>query len=575
MDNILQNKPKLSRYNISIVLMGILLSAMILRLWGIDFGLPYIYHTDEWFEIKRALKLGAGIYDFDRVTKGGYFYLLFLEYGVYFTILKVFQIIKSSNDFLYNMFIDPTVIWLIGRVTTATIGTINCLFMFLMGKRAFSRNVGIIASLLMAINLRHVMSSHYVTVDVPLTCLITICFFLMVNESSGSILSKRRYALIGIFAAMSISTKISGAIILLPIAIFHYQNLKAENKINIKSYFFDRRFLFFIGFFIVIYLIGSPGIIIKFKEIFKWALSFLNPSATSSATFSNPVIPASQSKFSYYMSAIFPKNYLLLDLFIVGGIIIGVIKNRKNSYLFLSFILAYIFFLVSSKSQVHIFSRYILPVTPILCYYAALFMEYMRKKFLRDKMYGNALFIAVLIVVIYAPVNETIRFDIEKTKTDTRMLAKDWVEKNVPRNSVILLEGELVSASTMTVPLKLQSEMVDEILREYIGKDKKEGSKDKFYYLMKKALRDVSTHHLIFTYNRWQVADAFKKRNIEYAILRNDFLIAFSYEENKKRLPELYGLYRWITSEDFRLEKVFEPNEKVTGPKLIIYKKKI
>jgi hypothetical protein len=145
-------------YRFQIFLALILIVAFILRIWGINFGLPHIYHTDEWFEVKRALKLGAGVFEFERVKKGGYFYLLFMEYGVYFVILKIFGIIKSSDEFLFKIFQDPTPIWLIGRVTTAIIGTINVFILYLLGKRAFSKGVGIFAGFFLAIHFIHVQS---------------------------------------------------------------------------------------------------------------------------------------------------------------------------------------------------------------------------------------------------------------------------------------------------------------------------------------------------------------------------------------------------------------------------------
>ena len=44
------------------LLAAILLLALGLRVWGIDFGLPYELTSDESKEILRALKLGAGEY---------------------------------------------------------------------------------------------------------------------------------------------------------------------------------------------------------------------------------------------------------------------------------------------------------------------------------------------------------------------------------------------------------------------------------------------------------------------------------------------------------------------------------
>jgi len=46
--------------------------ALTLRLLAVGYGLPHIYSTDEGFEVHRALKLGAGAFEFHRVSKGGF-----------------------------------------------------------------------------------------------------------------------------------------------------------------------------------------------------------------------------------------------------------------------------------------------------------------------------------------------------------------------------------------------------------------------------------------------------------------------------------------------------------------------
>ncbi len=47
----------------------------------------------------------------------------------------------------------------------------------------------------------------------------------------------------------------------------------------------------------------------------------------------------------------------------------------------------------------------------------------------------------------------------------------------------------------------------------------------------------------------------------------------FRYEVNRKNFPENSRLISWVDSEDFKLVKVFEPDEKTTGPILLIYKR--
>ncbi|MBK8973382.1 MAG: hypothetical protein IPM37_19225, partial [Hahellaceae bacterium] len=81
---------ELKRSPLLMLLCAIILLGFGLRVWGINFGLPFLYHADEGFEVNRALQLANGSFDFSRVAKGGYFYLLFAEFGFLFVFLKIF-----------------------------------------------------------------------------------------------------------------------------------------------------------------------------------------------------------------------------------------------------------------------------------------------------------------------------------------------------------------------------------------------------------------------------------------------------------------------------------------------------
>ncbi|MEZ4484837.1 MAG: hypothetical protein R2864_09635 [Syntrophotaleaceae bacterium] len=69
------------------LLFGIIVAALLLRVYGIDFWLPELLHPDEPFEINRALRLAAGSFDWRQAGKGGLYYLLFMEIGLSFAFL--------------------------------------------------------------------------------------------------------------------------------------------------------------------------------------------------------------------------------------------------------------------------------------------------------------------------------------------------------------------------------------------------------------------------------------------------------------------------------------------------------
>ena len=79
---------ELTAFQLSVIVVAI---AVALRLWGIDYGLPFVYWTDEYHEVMRAMELGAGGFNFGRTSKGGFYLLLFFEYAIYYVFLRVLE----------------------------------------------------------------------------------------------------------------------------------------------------------------------------------------------------------------------------------------------------------------------------------------------------------------------------------------------------------------------------------------------------------------------------------------------------------------------------------------------------
>ena len=75
-----------------LILAGIISVAFGLRLWGIAFGLPHLYHYDEHFYVNTALKLGTGVFHTPPYAATGFSNLLFAEFGaVSYTHLDVYK----------------------------------------------------------------------------------------------------------------------------------------------------------------------------------------------------------------------------------------------------------------------------------------------------------------------------------------------------------------------------------------------------------------------------------------------------------------------------------------------------
>lgn len=556
-------------YKTYIYLAGILAGAFLLRIWGIDFGLPHIYHTDEWFEVKRALKLGQGVFDFDRAGKGGYFYLLFVEYGLYYVFLRFLGHVQSAQDFLVNIFRDPTDIWLIGRVTTAVIGTLNCYLMYLLGKRTHSTSVGLIAALLMAVYIEHVKSSHYITVDIPLTFLITLTLLMMLWNPDKVPYTTSQYALLGLVAAACVVTKITAAPILPATLVFHYKNVKLRNsRVTARLFMADRRFICFVITFAVSVVLAEPGYLIEGIGVFSLAHKLYNPGSEGLAW---PI--AQQPKpVLFYLGVLFPLRYIVFSICCVGGMILSVKQKLSPNYILLPYGGLYFLLLAMSQRPEWVFSRYVLPLVPVLVYYSAIGVDYVLRQARESGSLAKTMaFAAMGILVIFVMGRDSVAFGVEKTKRDTRTIAKEWFDREIPSGRKIFIEGTSLWASTMTVPLKITPSLVD-VVRPVEGRRGR--TKSLYYESLKEALKVDKTHSLIMAYDRDRLAKALDQKDGDYAVLLENMLSKFEQEVNRKAFPEVFRLIRWLESDEFELVKVFRPDKATVGPTILVYERK-
>jgi len=134
------------------ILIVIIAVALILRLWGVGFGLPELYHADEERIVNHALAFGLGDLNPHYFNYPSFsMYLLSLEYGLFLILGRVLGFFSGVADFEKLFFHDPTYFYLIGRVTSVLLGTATVGLIYLLGKKAYGRGAGLMAAFLMAV----------------------------------------------------------------------------------------------------------------------------------------------------------------------------------------------------------------------------------------------------------------------------------------------------------------------------------------------------------------------------------------------------------------------------------------
>ncbi|HRK62389.1 MAG TPA: hypothetical protein PLY88_07580 [Candidatus Omnitrophota bacterium] len=408
----------------------ILLLAAGLRLWGIQFGLPDLFHADEPVVVNHALYYGTGdfnphFFNIPPLTS----YLLFAVYGAFFLAGKIIGYWSSAQQFADFFFTDPTSFYLLGRIMLGVVPAVLsvwCLMLW-MKKENFAAGWKYAGGVLFAVCFVHVSDAHYIYADMPLV-LVSILFFLNLRmdefkKYSGHL---RAGALIGLAATL----KYNGIFLALPYIWFFLRMRPAP--------------VFFLKYSVVaaiasvlVFIALNPYSVLDFHF-------FIQELKEQSAA--NQGVP-----FLHHLTYSLAEgmSWPLVILGVIGSVCAFLSRDIKREAVALFCIFYYL--VLWQKGQPY--GRYILPLVPFLIFLAinaaVLFSERWRR--------AQPIFIFLLSVVLILNLAKSLRFDWIMSRPDTRTLAKKWIEKNIPAGSRIALDG-----TSFTPRLSFSCEQLEE-----------------------------------------------------------------------------------------------------------------
>jgi 4-amino-4-deoxy-L-arabinose transferase-like glycosyltransferase len=409
-------------------LLLILLFACLLRLFGIRFGLPYQYHPDEVKYVILALKVGAvgpNVGYFDNPT--GFVYLLFFEYGIVYILGRLLSIFHSTKDLAVLYYQNPTIFYLLGRITSALLGVGTVWLTYAIGKKTFNRTSGLIAAVFLAVSFGHIRDSHFAVPDIPMVFFLMFSLYFIIRFWFAEKNPKKYLLLSAGFAGVAIGFKYTAGLILVPIFLaMILQRNKLGNKLH-------NQVLSFLGFFVLPFLgflIVCPYALLDFSK-FYISIRFLHTLDTTGYWGIDPDING-------YLGYLAVLNWQLGTLLLLAGIIgIGYSLYRDKQTGLMLFIFPIIFYLIFGRSKL-IMDRFILPLLPFLAISGARLLDGIREK---GAKYKSILLLGFATILIIQPLINAIYCDYLFTKKDTRTLAKEWIEQHLPQGSKIVTEG--------------------------------------------------------------------------------------------------------------------------------------
>jgi len=121
----------------------------------------------------------------------------------------VFEAVKADG------FGPPT--YLLTRLVQSFYGALALWLTFLVGREVFSRQVGVVAALALAFMPWHIHASGYFKPDAQLVAMVLLAFYLSLRAIETP--SWRRYLLAALGIALAMSTKMTGAVVAVPLVV--------------------------------------------------------------------------------------------------------------------------------------------------------------------------------------------------------------------------------------------------------------------------------------------------------------------------------------------------------------------
>lgn len=427
----------LKKISTHIYILLIIITAFYFRTFNINWDNGYYFHPDERAIIMFTipLQLPSSIHDF--FTPQSPLNPHFFAYGSFpLYLLKLLSILASHID---QSFAQYTQMYVVARLISASFDTLTVFLVMIIASTLFSKKTGIFASLLYALFVFPIQSSHFYAVDPMLTFFMTAALFALILIIRN--MSYSAFVFLGIFLGLALATKIS-ALSIVPVIL---------SVLLIKIYFVVRKktfsyhlllkplIFFLVTFFI--FSIAQPYAVIDFQE-------FIKQTVAQSQMSKNPFI------FPYTLQYVgkVPYLYELVNIFLWGiGPAAAIICFAGSVKLFLSLfqkriVMSFELITVISYTLFYFFlfggfavgwMRYMLPIYPVLAIFGGFLIseatENIRTKNVIVKKL--LLFIFLLALFIYP-----ISFITIYTKPNTRIQSSVWINNNIPYGSKIAVE---------------------------------------------------------------------------------------------------------------------------------------
>ncbi|HEV7498673.1 MAG TPA: glycosyltransferase family 39 protein, partial [Vicinamibacteria bacterium] len=411
------------------LLVAILALAFALRLWGISASLPQSYVADEYDFVFAGL----------RMIKGGdlnphwWFHPSLQRYLAVFTYAVVFILGAPRGRWVHvsDISVEDMLYW--GRFVGVVAGTLTVLVAYWLGRRVFSRRVGLLGAALLAVFPAAVQHSQYNKPD-PVVALLTaasVLVTLLYLEKGG--LGHALFC--GIAVGLATSAKYNGILVVVPFLLAVVFRLRAQALARPDLYVGLAGI--FLGF-----LIGCPFFLTEIHLL-------LDQVAYDISTYAYEGREGAEGVDNWIGHAQYTSRYGAGYLAARAGLVglaLALYRIDAAKAVFLAFPVIYFGYYGAQRIN---FRGNLIPVYPFLAvaaaYAAVEALEWLARGIARVRPAQARVLVPLAAVVVLGllvvpPLRTAVLFDIDATRLDTGTVARQWIDRTMPPGTHFAVE---------------------------------------------------------------------------------------------------------------------------------------
>jgi 4-amino-4-deoxy-L-arabinose transferase-like glycosyltransferase len=441
----------------------VLAGGLALRLWGVQQGLPYAFNADEADHfVPRAVHMfGHSLNPHYFANPPGFTYVLHYLFALAY---------GGTTGVRHAFALHPADLYMLARIAAAVLGVCALWLLYAIGARLFSRAVGLLAAAIGAVAFLPVFYAHLALNDAPTLAPLTLSLL-----GTAGVLRKGRkrdYLLAGLGLGLACATKYTAGIVIVPFAAAvaaRYLDGAAQQggdregtgRSAIDRSGSARQALVGIAVCaaaaLVAFFVANPYSLLDYQRFHSELVHQSTLSAESQGKLGAP----RQGGLPYYLWSLTWGLGWLPAIAALGGAL--TIWRRAPSLGWL-LVPAPLLFLAFMSLQGRHFGRWLLPVFPLLCLLAAVFVLQGadalarladRRRSRRDATTARAesgearrrpprLALALALAPVAAVLAQGLLFSVHSglvlSRADTRNLTRAWMVGNVPVGAMIVAE---------------------------------------------------------------------------------------------------------------------------------------